>query len=195
MMRLKVPYALWASRCDLRDPGWGDPGFPHCWLLFVFAPSTWSCFDVWWLSLAWLQDPIHFLISSAHKLPCMFRARPSRRWVLCLFVGFGCLLFVLCFLLFVLGCFLFGLVFFSLLDTPVWTCWTVYWSTLSFDSPMREHTGLCTIRSMARTLCYDLARAEKAKDGKKTNTPISKPAMMCTLPTCHNQVAELPNSV
>ena len=26
-----------------------------------------------------------------------------------------------------------------------------------------------------------------------TNTPISKPAMMCTLPTCHNQVAELPN--
>ena len=26
---------------------------------------------------------------------------------------------------------------------------------------------LCTIRSMAQTLCYDLARAEKAKDGKK----------------------------
>ena len=25
----------------------------------------------------------------------------------------------------------------------------------------------CTIRSMAQTLCYDLARAEKAKDGKK----------------------------
>ena len=39
---------------------------------------------------------------------------------------------------------------------------------LSFDSPMREHTGLCTIRSMAQTLCYDLARAEKAKDGKKS---------------------------
>ena len=38
---------------------------------------------------------------------------------------------------------------------------------LSFDSPMREHTVLCTIRSMAQTLCYDLARAEKAKDGKK----------------------------
>ena len=44
----------------------------------------------------------------------------------------------------------------------------MYWSMLSFDFPMREHTGHCTIRSMAQTLCYDLARAEKAKDGKKT---------------------------
>ena len=51
---------------------------------------------------------------------------------------------------------------------PHWTCWTAYWSTLSFESPMREHTVLCTIRSLAQTLCYDLARAEKAKDGKKS---------------------------
>ena len=32
---------------------------------------------------------------------------------------------------------------------------------------MRDVAVLCTIRSMAQTLCYDLARAEKAKDGKK----------------------------
>ena len=29
-LRVKVPHALWASQCDLRDPGWGDPGFRHC---------------------------------------------------------------------------------------------------------------------------------------------------------------------
>ena len=32
---------------------------------------------------------------------------------------------------------------------------------------MRDVAVLCTIRTMAQTLCYDLARAEKAKDGKK----------------------------
>ena len=51
--------------------------------------------------------------------------------------------------------------------TPYWTCWTVYWSTLSFDSPMRETQDTAQFVQMAQTLCYDLARAEKAKDGKK----------------------------
>ena len=45
----------------------------------------------------------------------------------------------------------------------------IFW----FQSPMREHTVLCTIRSLAQTLCYDLARAEKAKDGKKCNLLVS----------------------
>ena len=71
------------------------------------------------------------------------------------FVGVFCLVLVcLCFELFVS---LFGLQpHLDLLD-----CVLVH-------APMREHTGLCTIRSMAQTLCYDLARAEKAKDGKKS---------------------------
>ena len=43
-----------------------------------------------------------------------------------------------------------------------------FFLVLSFDFPMRDCTGLCTIRSMAQTLCYDLARAEKAKDGKNS---------------------------
>ena len=60
-----------------------------------------------------------------------------------------------------------GCLFCFLVGTPCWTHWTAYWSTLSFDSPMWEHTVLCAIRSMAQPLCYDLARAEKAKDGKK----------------------------
>ena len=30
-------HALWASRCDLRDPGWGDPGFPHRWFCSLFC--------------------------------------------------------------------------------------------------------------------------------------------------------------
>ena len=32
---------------------------------------------------------------------------------------------------------------------------------------MRNIQKLCTICLMVETLCYDLARAEKAKDGKK----------------------------
>ena len=41
------------------------------------------------------------------------------------------------------------------------------WSTLSSDPPKREVAARSIIRSMAQTLCYDLARAKKAKDGKK----------------------------
>ena len=35
---------------------------------------------------------------------------------------------------------------------------------------MRDADTLCIIRSLAQILCYDLARAEKAKDGKKMCT-------------------------
>ena len=46
---------------------------------------------------------------------------------------------------------------------------------------MREHTGPCTIRSMAQILCYDLARAEEAKDGKNCLRSRTFPlALACT---------------
>ena len=136
----------------------GILGFGTADRLLFFCTSTailLCCLVVYFIAFCKIQ-----FISLIHRqisCPSCSRARPSR-WGLfgVVFVLLGCLLF--CF-----GCWL---VCFSL-DTPFWTCWTVYWSTLSFDSPMREHTGLCTIRSMAQTLCYDLARAEKAKDGKK----------------------------
>ena len=67
--------------------------------------------------------------------------------------------------------------------------WTAYWSALSFDSPMREYTGLCTIRSMAQTLCYDLARAEKAKDEKKKCGDVEMWLGMLDLAITKSQIA------
>ena len=84
----------------------------------------------------------------------MFRG-PHCQLCSCLF----CVFFVVVWLFFGLVCFPGGHPNLDMLD-----CVLVM---LSFDSPMREHTGHCTIRSMAQTLCYDLARAKKAKDGKK----------------------------
>ena len=43
---------------------------------------------------------------------------------------------------------------------------------------MRDAAVLCRIRSMAQTLCYDLARAEKAKDGKKSVSYTEKVARL-----------------
>ena len=40
--------------------------------------------------------------------------------------------------------------------------WTVYWSTLFFDFPMRELYRLCTIRSMAQTVL----RPGKSREGE-----------------------------
>ena len=39
------------------------------------------------------------------------------------------------------------------------------------STPQRGMLLYCIIRTMAQTLCYDLARAEKAKDGKKSSFP------------------------
>ena len=160
---LEVTYALWASLCDLRDPGWGDPGFWHCWSFVVFYVhrdlAVWSD----WMFLCFLQDPIHILLSLAHKLPCLrYCTSITTGCFRCFCFVFVCFCLVFCFFVWLF----FWVVFFRSFNTPLGT-WTAYWSALSFDSPMREYTGLCTIRSMAQTLCYDLARAEKAKDGKK----------------------------
>ena len=48
--------------------------------------------------------------------------------------------------------------------------WTVYGSLLSFDTPKEEtmqDNAQFKIRSTDTKLCYDLARDEKATDGKK----------------------------
>ena len=84
-------------------------------------------FCLWLFFLWFFARSNSFPNSLAHKLPFSRRARPS---VGCFFVCF--LLFWFC------GCSLFGWSSFFLFDTPVWTCWIVHWSTLSFDSPMRD---------------------------------------------------------
>ena len=55
LMRVKVPHAPWASQCDLRDPGWGDPGFRHCWSACV---CTFTAILLWCLVglCCFLQD-------------------------------------------------------------------------------------------------------------------------------------------
>ena len=96
------------------------------WFLFLHLHRDLAVMSGW-LCCCFLQDLIHFFNSLAHKLPFSRRARPS----------VGC--FFVCFVLFFFGgCFCFGWSSFFLFDTPDWTCWTVYWSTLSFDSPMRD---------------------------------------------------------
>ena len=81
-------------------------------------------------------------------------------FLFCLFwfaLGFLFLVFLCLFCLF-LGCP-------SFFCTPDWILDCVMVRAL-FDSPMRDADMLCIIRSLAQKLCYDLARAEKAKDGK-----------------------------
>ena len=60
-------HACTASHCDLRDPGWGDPGSRHCdffaWHLsahpvMFFVGLSFCCFNGW---------PARY---EAHKLPC-----------------------------------------------------------------------------------------------------------------------------
>ena len=52
-MCIGVSHACTASQCDLRDPGWENPGFPHCdfFALAPNGPSLW-CF---WLVLVCFQ--------------------------------------------------------------------------------------------------------------------------------------------
>ena len=115
-----------------------------------------------------------------HSCGCFYWALP--RFLLCCFVSdetqiwLGDLRVVLCGAV----CFLFGCLlcmWIAALYMATVLCTECVLVTLSFESPMREHTVLCTIRSLAQALCYDLARAEKAKDGKK-NT------VLCTESFC-----------
>ena len=79
---------------------------------------------------------------------------------------FACFCF---FLLWGLVC-LFRLLFLSLVNTPIWTCWTVYWSMLSFDSPMREHTRHCTIRSNGTNTVLRPGESREG-EGRKKKAP------------------------
>ena len=62
-------------------------------------------------------------------------------------------------------------------------------------TPEEKKKSLAVISRAGKHLHNDIAKAIKALEQKKrlgaTNTPVSTPAMMCTLPTCHDQVGEL----
>ena len=102
---LEVPYARWASQCDLRDPGWGDPGFRHCWSAFGSCTSTailLCCLVVCLCAFCKIQ----FIFLIHRHISCLscFRARPSRRGDL---GGWFCFVWVFfVFLFLVVGCFI-----------------------------------------------------------------------------------------
>ena len=152
-MRLKVPYALWAS---LFPGSWLGGSWVSALLIggFFFTPSSRSCCDVW----------LVFVLLSARSLRIHWHTSclSSLERVYCLEVlFFVCLVLWFVFFGLLLGCF-----WFCFLSAPPAGRFGLRNGTLSLDSPKRDVAVLCTIRTMAQTLCYDLARAEKAKDGK-----------------------------
>ena len=77
-----------ASWCDLRDPGWGDPGFRHHDFFAWHLPATLLSFGFVLLFWGWpAQD-------WAHKLPCHYVSLPSldipfQLVMFCFVLGFG----------------------------------------------------------------------------------------------------------
>ena len=47
-------HAMKAALCDLGDPGWGDPWFPH-WALLLPAPFEWPMVILWFFLLLLLM--------------------------------------------------------------------------------------------------------------------------------------------
>ena len=89
--------ALWASRCDFRDPGWGDPGFPQRDVLFLHLPRAPCDCDVFvFVCFTPLRKAQFFSTQAAFNL---------HRAILSNMTLFSCsLCCVFCFLLFVFVC-------------------------------------------------------------------------------------------
>ena len=102
-----------AAQCDLRDPGWGDPGFPQCALLVPSPPvAIWClcfvglvCFALMASVARGTQDVIATNISRRVAIPLACFA---------LFAVFVCCWFLfLCVFCFCVVGFAFGFVFCS----------------------------------------------------------------------------------
>ena len=66
-------YAWTAALCDLGDPGWGDPWFPH-WALLLLSPSCLAplCGSVFSLPTGLRTGPLPVLLwLSTSRQPCM----------------------------------------------------------------------------------------------------------------------------
>ena len=99
MLRMVAILGLWcllcpvASRCDLQDPGWGDPGFPQRAVCF-FAPFPTPCRgDVSVLGVV----SIHARLNRQH-ISCWNSHRAVWSSAIMLFFLFGCLVLFLLFL-------------------------------------------------------------------------------------------------
>ena len=129
--------ALWASRCDFRDPGWGDPGFSQREVLFLHLPraNLWLC--LFWFLLALLDGPRSF----QHISCCvnLHRALLSNMTMFSCFLccGFCCWFFLL-FWFWVLWWFFlfFGVGLPGIVHGQTLDCVKVH--LLSFDAPNVE---------------------------------------------------------
>ena len=113
-------YALWASRCDLRDPRWGNPGFPAMLVLFVFLHLL-RDLAVMFRNRLFFARSIHRHTSCCNliELICPYDGVSLLAFVL--FCGAVCFLVLFCWFLFS------G-------DRTALGLWTAYRSMLSFDS-------------------------------------------------------------
>ena len=96
-------YAWTAALCDLGDPGWGDPWFPH-WALLLLSPSylaplcgsvfSWFCFFFGGHTHNDTQDVIVHVILIAGSDPTSLCFLFGLVWLwLCVFCLLGCFCF------------------------------------------------------------------------------------------------------
>ena len=162
-------HACKASQCDLRDPGWEDPGFRHC-DFFALAPYglSWWCF---WLFLVCF--PTDGLPSTWHiscHVTLLFTA--VRPW---------CSHSTDCFLVVLFVVFVLRVVFCVLLVVAGFGCWLVGVLYIS-GTTSHDFLGIRTqeaqygisffawIRTTSKHL-YDLAKAIRRWSKKKAHHP------------------------
>ena len=145
-------WASWSPGSELEGPRvsatrwWLFAPFPDALRLWCF------CFCVWFDARK-AQPLAHKLLLIRIELTC-----PCDDAFFFLFLCFVCLFF-------------FVFVWFAFVMSPssIDRCWTVYGSMVFWYSQRGGDARFCTIRSTNRKLCYDLARAKKATDGKKSD--------------------------
>ena len=149
-------HACTASWCDLRDPGWGDPGFRHC-DLFAWHPSVILLMLA--LSCCFKDDLLrtgHISCLVATFQHCFEYVTP--RW----FLGSGSVLFVCVFVFCVVFCFL---VVVLVLALCFWLlCFSLSpWNhiiSVHYEPEAYYSIGFyCRIHTASKYLHNDLARA------------------------------------
>ena len=166
-------YAGTASWCDLRDPGWGDPGFRHCDFFAWHLPVIFNICGFELLLQGWpAQD-------GAHKLPGHYVSsllldmsfHYVMFWFLWCFCAFLCCFFVVL----LLACVGLVSVFFFSRRGMV-----SYWLAPRTRKPVTALASLAVINTASKHLHNDLARAIKALEQKKRRICALWPNL------CHN---------
>ena len=155
-----------ATRCDLRDPGWGDPGFPQRGLLLPHLDGHLCRFAVFVWFFRWPAQIIaHKMLSNSSRAPHCPTALVFGCVVFC-FVCFCCFVCGLCFWCFLVSSFC-GLP--VQLDSSMDYVKVRTRSLLQPSQATAEHVSHNSFPANTN-LWNDLAKAMKASDGKKKIT-------------------------